>query len=199
MYDTQQSTALPDRPALQNWWILICHYMKMCHGRNKWKRKNTKRSREEMEQKWPSNLSEEVQRGERMFLKMPDLLMPCTYILTSTSARRITSLSENALCGHAKKMNLRHCFFLSCPFSFPIVSDTQQSLKGKKRGFPISASEDTLGSWTWVHCSVEQGMSCCKWRPKSILQAELLTTHIPKNLTVHKREEGWNKERSRED
>lgn len=173
--------------------------MKMCHGRNKWKHKNTKRSREEMEQKWPSNLSEEVQKAERMFLKMPDLLMPCTYTLTSTSARRITSLSENALCEHAKKMNLSHCFFLSCPFSFPIVSDTQQSLKGKKGGFPISASKDTLGSWTWVHCSVEQGMSCCKWRPKSILQAELLTTHIPKNLTVHKREEGWNKERSRED
>lgn len=135
MYDTQQSTALPDRPALQNWWILICHYMKMCHGRNKWKCKNTKRSREEMEQKWPSNLSEEVQKAETMFLKMPDLLMPCTYTLTSTSARRITSLSENALCEHAKKMNLSHCFFLSCPFSFPIVSDTQQSLKGKKKGF----------------------------------------------------------------
>lgn len=138
-------------------------------------------------------------KGRNNVSKNAYLLMPCTYTLTSTSARRITSLSENALCEHAKKMNLSHCFFLSCPFSFPIVSDTQQSLKGKKRGFPISASKDTLGSWTWVHCSVEQGMFCCKWRPKSILQAELLTTHIPKNLTVHKREEGWNKERSRED
>lgn len=88
----------------------------------------------DQERKWSKNDPQIYQRwfkmGETMFLKMPDLLMPCT--LTSTSAERITSLSENALCGHAKKMNLSHCFFLSCPFSFPIFSDTQQPMKGKK-------------------------------------------------------------------
>lgn len=29
MYDKQQSTGLPDRPALQKWWILMCHHMEM--------------------------------------------------------------------------------------------------------------------------------------------------------------------------
>lgn len=61
-------------------------------------------------------------------------------------------------------------------------------LKQKK---PYTASE----TWARGYCSVEHGISCGKWRPKSILQAELLTTYRIKNPWIYQRhagkEESW--------
>lgn len=39
-----------DRPALQNWWILICHYMKMCH--ENWKKKRNGKKQKDEQRKW---------------------------------------------------------------------------------------------------------------------------------------------------
>lgn len=53
MYDGQQPTGLPDRLALQKWWILMYHQKKICQERRKWNCQNTERGQAETVQNDP--------------------------------------------------------------------------------------------------------------------------------------------------
>lgn len=145
------------------------------------------------ERKWSKNDPPIYQRRfkvggkKRMFLKMSVLLVPCSCTEKTFSTESITSSSRAVFLVHAKERNLKSLPVSHLSIFFPL--HLKAAIEGKK-AFPISASEDTSETWAWVHCSVEQGISCCRWGLKSILQAELLTTHRPKNPRVHKSEEG---------
>lgn len=110
--------------------------------------------------------------GEKDVSKNGSVLpVPCTWTV-KTSTERMTSSSRAGFLVHAKK-NIKSLPVSHSSTVFPL--HLKATIEGKET-FSISAS-DTSETWAWVHCSVEQGISCHKWRPKSILQAELLTTH----------------------
>lgn len=113
--------------------------------------------------------------------------MLCTYAFKTSSTESI--LCRGLYFSYIQRKETKSVLlsFLSIFFSL-FFFQTPWIWEQPLKVFPISASQDTSGAWAWVHCSVEQGISCCKWRPKSILQAELLTTHMPKNPSVHKRD-----------
>lgn len=111
MYDTQQSTGLPDRPALQNWWILMCHHMKMCHETGE-KNGNSK-IRRDGERKWSKIDPPIYQRrfkveGKGMFLKIPVFFpVPCTRAAKTSSTESITYFLRAVFWVHAKKRNIK--------------------------------------------------------------------------------------------
>lgn len=142
--------------------------------------------REEREQQWPGDISEPLLGGRgRMFLKMP-VFFRCLVpgLWKPPLWRQLPHHLLLRLCfsAHARKSNIKISASVStCPFSLPLHFKATVEWWGWGASLSISASEDTSETWAWVHCSVEQGISRCKWRPKkSILQTELLTRRRPR-------------------
>lgn len=85
-------------------------------------------------------------------------------------------IEDTVWCRQRKEIKSLPVSHLSIFFFFPAWESIH--LRQKK---PYSASE----TWARGYCSMEQGISCGKWRPKSILQPELLTTYRIKNPGIY--------------
>lgn len=123
MYDTQQSTGLPDRPALLNWWILMCHHVKMCHERRKWNHQYTER--------WRGNGAKMTHQYIRDALKWGGekkdvsknvcvLPEPCTCTEKTSSTEGLTSSSRAVFLLHAKERNLKSLPVSHLSIFFPL-------------------------------------------------------------------------------
>lgn len=92
-------------PALQNWWILMCHNMKMCHERGK---NGNARIQKDEKRKWSTSEPPIYQRrfkvGRREVSKNAHVLqVPCTCASKTSSAESITSLSRAVFFGACKE------------------------------------------------------------------------------------------------
>lgn len=123
----------PDRPALQNWWILMCHHMKMCHvtGKNG----NTK-IQKDGKRKWSESDPPIYQRHlkwEKGDVSKNAHVLPvsCTCMVKMSSTHNITSLLRAVFFWYMKRKETEnHCYCLSCPFSFLCI--WKQPSKGKR-------------------------------------------------------------------
>lgn len=113
----------PDRPALQNWWILMCHHMKMCHvtGKNG----NTK-IQKDGKRKWSESDPPIYQRHlkwEKGDVSKNAHVLPvsCTCMVKMSSTHNITSLLRAVFfLVHEKKRNRKSLLLSFLSIFFPL-------------------------------------------------------------------------------
>lgn len=177
MYDGQRATGLPHCLALQKGQLLMYHQRNVCKERRKWNSQNRERGQAETEQNDPPMCQRSLKvEGKQHVLPGRH---PCNENATHFWKEYyfLTENAEHTFKGDKITAGVSLVHFLSFPAWRSI------HLRQKK---PYSASE----TWSRGYCSVEHSISCGKWRPKSILQAELLTTYRIKNPWIYHRHVG---------